>query len=168
MEGQVALRPPAATDTDFLRTLFESTRERELAALPDDAAFRQMFITLQHDAQRRSYAANHPHGDDKIIDVDGEAQGRLYVDRGAEIIEIVDISLVPACRNRGVGTRLLQDLAAEAARRGVALGLRVAVSNPAQRLYERLGFRSVESDGVYRRLVKDPPRIADRQREGVP
>lgn len=153
MAPQVALRPAAATDGNFLRTLFASTRERELAALPGDAAVRQMFLALQYEAQRRSYAANHPHGDEHIIEVDAVAQGRLYVDRAADAIELVDISLLPACRNRGIGTRLLEDLAGEAARRGVRLGLHVAESNPAQRLYERLGFRAVGADGVYRRLV---------------
>jgi ribosomal protein S18 acetylase RimI-like enzyme len=168
MEPQVVLRPAAGTDVEFLRTLFASTRERELAALPGDADFRQKFIALQFDAQRRAYAANHPRADEHIIDVDGVAGGRLTVDRASDLIEILDISLLPGCRNRGIGTRLLEGLAVEAARRGAALGLRVVESNPAQRLYERLGFHAIGSDGVYRRLVREPPRSAGRHRAGAP
>jgi hypothetical protein len=47
---------------------------------------------------------------------------------------------------------LLHALFAEAARRGVGLCLNVRHDNPAQRLYERVGFRLVPGSGVPNRV----------------
>ena len=55
-------------------------------------------------------------------------------------------------RGRGVGEMLLHALIGEAARRGVGLCLNVRHDNPAQRLYERVGFRLVPGSGVPNRV----------------
>lgn len=52
----------------------------------------------------------------------------------------LSISLLPAYRGRGIGTALLSRLLSEAAQRFDAVSLSVTESNPARRLYERLGF----------------------------
>lgn len=57
------------------------------------------------------------------------------------------IAVLPAWRGRGMGTRLLTELAGRAAAAGhPALSLSVQRANPALRLYERLGFREVGGD----------------------
>jgi hypothetical protein len=48
---------------------------------------------------------------------------------------------------------LLHSLFAEAARRGVGLCLNVRHDNPAQHLYERVGFRFVPGSGVPNRAA---------------
>ncbi|MGZ7242501.1 GNAT family N-acetyltransferase, partial [Streptococcus pyogenes] len=71
----------------------------------------------------------------------GEAvAGRLWVDAHADRLQVLDIALLPAYRGQGLGTRCLQELATEAERSGLALGIHVELHNPARRLYERLGF----------------------------
>lgn len=149
----VSLRPAVDSDRDFLRGLFASTREQELAFLPPDAAIREFFISSQFDAQRAAYRHAFPRADNRIIEIETVAAGRLYVDRSPDALHVVDISLLPEYRNRGIGSALLQALAAEAAEAGATLSLNVAMANPAQRLYRRLGFRTVSSDGVYAFLV---------------
>ena len=47
---------------------------------------------------------------------------------------------------------LLHAMIAEAARRGIGLCLNVRHDNPAQRLYERVGFRLVPGSGVPNRV----------------
>ena len=62
----------------------------------------------------------------------------------------ITIGVRPHIRGRGVGEILLHALIGEAARRGV--GLNVRHDNPAQRLYERVGFRLVPGSGVPNRV----------------
>ena len=51
-------------------------------------------------------------------------------------------------RGRGIGAQLLRTLAVEAGRLGFArLSLSVERTNPARRLYERLGYREVGGVG---------------------
>ena len=152
----MSLRPAVDSDREFLRSLFASTREQELAFLPPGAAIREFFIRSQFDAQREAYRHAFPAANDQIIEIESVAAGRLYVDRSPEALHVVDISLMPKYRNRGIGSALLQALAAEAVEAGAALSLNVAMSNPAQRLYRRLGFQTVSSDGVYAFLVAGP------------
>jgi ribosomal protein S18 acetylase RimI-like enzyme len=60
------------------------------------------------------------------------------------------IFVAPAARGQGVGTRLLEAIAAEAASRGFAeVRLDVIDSNPrARALYERQGFRAVDTQST--------------------
>ena len=57
-----------------------------------------------------------------------------------EAVPELSIAVLPEYRGRGVGTALLSRLLSEAAQRFEAVSLSVSESNPAQRLYERLGF----------------------------
>jgi ribosomal protein S18 acetylase RimI-like enzyme len=72
----------------------------------------------------------------------------------------IAIAVMPADRGQGVGTGLMRALLDEAARSEIeAVSLSVAKDNPARRLYERLGFRTVESSAEYTTMAI---RIADR------
>ena len=51
-----------------------------------------------------------------------------------------------ALRRQGIGTEVVKGLIEEAARAGQALTLGVVKTNPALRLYERLGFRTTHED----------------------
>ncbi|HTD51708.1 MAG TPA: GNAT family N-acetyltransferase, partial [Thermoanaerobaculia bacterium] len=77
-------------------------------------------------------------------------------------IRLVDIALLPAFRGKGVGTRLLAELIAEAKGRGVPLTIHVELFNPARRLYDRLGFTPVEEHGVHV-LMERRPEAAEAQ-----
>jgi ribosomal protein S18 acetylase RimI-like enzyme len=145
----VSLRPAAESDHDFLRALFASTRQRELAFFPHGAVGRALFIDGQFNAQCNSYRHAFPLASHEIIEVNAVAAGRLYIDRAGAAFHLIDISLLPEYRGRGIGTMLLRGLLAEAANAGSTVRLSVALSNPAQRLYQRLGFRTVDSDGVH-------------------
>ena len=65
-----------------------------------------------------------------------------------ESIPEVTIGVVPAYRRQGIGSALLTALIAQARQQGViALSLSVAKANPAQFLYQKLGFVPVRDDG---------------------
>ena len=147
--GAITLRPVRPGDEDFLREVYASTRLDELAPLGWTAAQQHAFLRMQFTAQHRSYLAQFPAADFLIILWHERPIGRLYLERRADEIRGIDIALLPECRGAGIGTAILQDLLAEAARAGKPFRIHVARLNRAQRLYERLGFSTLEDDGVY-------------------
>jgi ribosomal-protein-alanine N-acetyltransferase len=69
--------------------------------------------------------------------------------------DILDITVLPEKRNRGIGARLMTELFTRAAQRGVdTTYLEVRVSNaPARHLYQKLGFRET---GLRNNYYTDP------------
>lgn len=154
----VRLRPACEGDRDFLREVYGSTRADELAAVPWTPDQRAAFVTMQFEAQDRHYREHYPAATFDVILVAGVPVGRLYVDRRSDEARVVDLALLPDHRGLGIGTHLLHGLMAEAAAAGRRLTVHVEQFNPAQHLYDRLGFRQVGQDGVYRLLAWEPPR----------
>jgi ribosomal protein S18 acetylase RimI-like enzyme len=64
----------------------------------------------------------------------------------------ISIGVKQVARGQGVGEMLLRSLIAEATRRGLGLCLNVRSTNPARRLYERVGFRVVPEMTVRNRV----------------
>jgi GNAT superfamily N-acetyltransferase len=153
----VSLRPAGESDRPLLLLVFASTRADELAALPWDEAAKEAFLRMQFDAQERSYRAQMPDATFDVVLVDGEPVGRLVVARTDREIRVVDIALLPEHRGAGIGTLLLERVAAEADAAGVVTTIHVGLRNRARTLYERLGFAEVSRDGVYA-LLRRPPR----------
>jgi ribosomal protein S18 acetylase RimI-like enzyme len=143
------LRPATEADRDFLRQLYASTREQELAQVDWDDGTRQAFIEHQFSAQDEHYRSNYPGATLDVIEVDGERAGRLYVHRGEQDIRIMDIAVAPEFRGRGVGTALIEELIEEARSSGRSVSIHVEMQNPARALYERLGFVPAGEHGVY-------------------
>lgn len=78
-----------------------------------------------------------------------EEEPAFYVD--ARTPEVT-IGVAPDGRGQGIGRRLLLAVMGEASRRGIGLCLNVRHDNPAQRLYERVGFRFAPGPGVPNRV----------------
>lgn len=89
----------------------------------------------------------------------GDAIGRIYVDTRGEV-RLMDVTLLPAWRNQGIGTRLLQALLAYADALGRPASLHVEPFNPAKRMYERAGFAVSETRGLYEFMVRPATREA--------
>lgn len=153
---RVTLRALGHDDEPFLIGLYASTRPAELAALaatPDVAA---AFARSQATLQQRAYVEAYPGASFDLVIVDGRPAGRLYVDRAAGEIRLIEIALLPAFRGVGIGTHLVGELVAEASTRGVPVVLHVDVANPAQRLYRRLGFVAAAPGEVHIPMRWDP------------
>lgn len=71
----------------------------------------------------------------------GKDKGFGYVD---DSIPELAIAVLPAYRNRGIGTQLLNQLLADAQDHFPAVSLSVRSENPAVGLYERIGFVRVK------------------------
>jgi ribosomal protein S18 acetylase RimI-like enzyme len=153
----VTLRPITPEDKEFLHRVYRSTREDELAMVVDwTAEQKDAFVRQQFEAQHTWYHEHYVGADFQVILVDGEPAGRLYVHRREKEIRLMDITLLPGHRGSGLGTSLLSDLMAESQATGKPLTIHVEIYNPAMRLYQRLGFMTLEDRGVYHLLEWRP------------
>lgn len=152
----VRLRPVQDADRAFLVDLYGSTREQELAPVPWDGATKRAFIEQQFAAQDAHYHLHYTNRTFDIVEVDGIAAGRLYVNRGERDIRIVDITIAPTYRGKGLGTALLQGLLDEGQDTGRSVSIHVERNNPARHLYDRLGFKPAGENGVYILMEKLP------------
>ena len=75
--------------------------------------------------------------------------GRLYIDRREDVIEIIDIALLPEIRGRGIGGMLIQEILDEGKAASLPVRIYVENFNPARHLYDRLGFRHIDTNGLY-------------------
>jgi GNAT superfamily N-acetyltransferase len=150
------LRPASDADRDFLCRLYAATRDREMALLAWSAGQKQVFLRQQFEAQWSHYSVHFAGGSNDIILVDGQAAGRLFVDRTGADIVLVDVALLPAFRGFGLGSRLVSALIDEAGRSRRRIAGHVERWNPAQRLWARLGFQVVDEGSMYLRLLWEP------------
>ncbi|WP_374146029.1 N-acetyltransferase family protein [Sphingomonas sp. 28-63-12] len=144
------LRAETDADLPFLRALYGSTRDEELAQLATwSGAQKQAFIAQQFDAQRSHYRHYFPNCAFDVIEQHGQPVGRFYLDRRATQLHVIDIALMPQWRGIGLGTAILTALIKTAAQAGLGVGIFVEKFNPALRLYRRLGFVEIADTGVY-------------------
>ena len=151
------LRPATARDHTTVFRLYVATRSDEMNQTPWSPAQRDVFLRSQFEARRLSYARDFPEAKMWIIVGGGEDIGAMTVQRTKDEIRIVDMALFPAHRGAGIGRHLLETLQFEAAHARRPLRLSVRKSNPARRLYERLGFSPIGFAGDYIRMEWTPP-----------
>ena len=71
--------------------------------------------------------------------------GWLQVEETRHIVHLQQLFVLPAMRNRGLGTAFLTWMKERADRKRKDLTLEVMTNNPARRLYERLGFKAIST-----------------------
>lgn len=147
--GELGLRPAGPADAEVLYRIYASTREEELAVVPWDAPAKEAFLRMQFAAQDTHYHANFPQASYDLIMAGEQVLGRLYLDRGETAWNVIDIALLPDHRGKGIGSRLMKEVLAEAGAVGKPVQIHVERFNPAQHLYDRLGFRQIADQGVY-------------------
>lgn len=157
----LSLRWITDVDLPFLADLYASTRRDELAQTPWSEEERTKFLSWQFEAQHKHYLEHYPDCEFLVVEKAAGAAmepiGRLYLDRWAEEIRLVDIALLPAHRGGGHGGAILEGILAEGAKSGLPVSIHVESENPALRLYERLGFEHVDTNGVYHLMRWSPP-----------
>jgi ribosomal protein S18 acetylase RimI-like enzyme len=142
----VLLRPERPEDEAFLFAVYAGTREEELALTNWNEDLRRAFLNQQFNAMRQGYRSQFPTGEFLVIESAGKPIGRMVIHRTAAEIRVVDLALLPAHRNQGIGTWLLRRVCAQADR---PVHLSVLKFNRAVHWYERLGFTKISEQGIY-------------------
>jgi RimJ/RimL family protein N-acetyltransferase len=139
---RIGFRVIHAGDAPFLFRLYASTREWEfrLTQWPEDE--KQAFLKRQFQAQDQHYKRAFPGAVFRIVQLGAQDIGRLYIDRQDDNLRIIEFSLLPDWRGRGIGTDILRSLMNEAHGGKVPVRLSVERNSPALRLYLRHGFRA--------------------------
>jgi ribosomal protein S18 acetylase RimI-like enzyme len=151
------LRPITQSDQAVLCRIYASTRTEELRQVgwwtPEQ---KEAFLQFQFDAQHHYYQEHYPDAWFWLLLRKGEVIGRLYLQAPAKgsSVCIVDITLLPAWRNQGIGQQLLLDIMEFATKRGKSITIHVESFNPALRLYKRLGFQTVDTTNAVYHLLK--------------
>jgi ribosomal protein S18 acetylase RimI-like enzyme len=145
----ITLRLSTDADYDFMRVLYHSAREEEMKHFPLTDEQKTQFLDWQFDCQWNHYRDHYPSCDRRVIEIDGQPVGRLLVDRWPEEIRVVDIALLSEWRGAGIGSMLMSEVLEEGRASGKKVSIHVEVFNPAQSLYQRLGFQQVATSGAY-------------------
>jgi ribosomal protein S18 acetylase RimI-like enzyme len=155
----ITLRPAVDGDYDFMRLLYHAARAEEMQHFPFDEAQKAAFLDQQFAAQFEHYGIHYPTCERNIIESDGQPIGRMWIDEWKDQIRLVDIAFMPEWRGSGLGTRLLRQLLDRGAAAGKPVTIHVEAFNPALRLYQRLGFQQVDTNGVHLLMRWTPPQV---------
>jgi GNAT superfamily N-acetyltransferase len=142
-------RPASPADAPLLDALADLAVGVELVGLP--ASLTSPLLAAQRAGRERTWRAAWPDHAHEVLEVDGHAVGDLRLARSGDTIVVIDLNVHPAARGRGIAAEALRDVFAEAGDREVRAS--VTSRSPARALHRRVGFREVEDDGVYVRLV---------------
>jgi ribosomal protein S18 acetylase RimI-like enzyme len=147
----ISFRPIEDQDQPLLRALYASTRADEMAMVPHWSEIEKAsFLDHQFNAQHDWYHKVYSDASFLIIQYEGKPAGRMYIHRQTEEIRLIEITILPELRNRGLGEYLIRNLMEEAAGEGKAVRIHVEHFNRALKLYERLGFKVLDVvNGVY-------------------
>ena len=132
---QPALRPGRPEDFDYCARLYFEGMDNIIKEL-----------NLNMDAQVAAFRQRWDVGQVRIITLDGTDIGWLQSFVQDNALFVGQLFVDGALRRRGIGTEVVKGLIEEAARAGRAVTLGVVKTNPALRLYERLGFRTTHED----------------------
>ena len=132
LPSNVTLRTATVADAEFACGVVDRT-----IRLYAEKTFENWSVPDAHARTTADAAA----GRLQIMELDGRPIGILKVERIDTHIQLHQLFILPEYQNRGIGSRLLEDLLAEARRIGLPVRLRVLRVNPAKNLYERYGFR---------------------------
>ncbi len=132
------LRPARREDFDFAHNLYVSLMKPLAEVLMPWRAARQAAVVS------RALAS----GEARIIATREGDVGWLQVRETDSEVNLLQLYVAPSAQGRGIGTRLLRDLMAEARGKGKGVMLGVLRNNPARHFYAGLGFTTVSADRV--------------------
>ena len=166
----IGLRVESSDDLPFLSALYTGVRWQELSPADWPEAAKREFLDQQCRLQHAHYLQHYAGAEMLLITAaapmlsahaeatldwpdpqSSERQliGRIYLRRGATEIRLMDIALLPCWQGKGIGQCLITSLQQSGRVHAVDITLHVEPTNPAQRLYQRLGFALIEQRGVY-------------------
>ena len=132
---RIVLRPAHLEDFDYCARLYFEGMENVIKEL-----------NLDMDAQIAGFRQRWDVTQVRIVTLDGTDIGWLQSFAEDDALFLGQLFVDESLRRRGIGTQLVTGLINEAGRVGRAVTLAVVKTNPARRLYQRLGFRTTHED----------------------
>jgi ribosomal protein S18 acetylase RimI-like enzyme len=152
----IQLRPVEEKDTAFIEAVYRTTREAELNFTNWSEHQKNAFISMQSAAQHSEYKTKFPGARFQIIIYNKKDAGRFYTWENETGIRLVDITVLPQFRGKGIGKYLLQQLIERSNKTQKKLSLHVEPSNPVLKLYQRLGFIYIKNNGRHYYMEREP------------
>ncbi|WP_312388751.1 GNAT family N-acetyltransferase [Chryseobacterium sp.] len=129
------LRKATQNDIDFLLDLRTKTMNEHLES--------SGFPTDKNSHLKRIL---HEFETAKIMMYRKEDMGLLKVKYGKDEIELIQLQIHPDFQGKGFGKRILEMIIEESLFSEIPIYLSVLKTNPAQKLYARVGFRTIEEN----------------------
>jgi ribosomal protein S18 acetylase RimI-like enzyme len=140
-QGVLSTRPEAASDKDFLFSLFESVKGPDITRMPVNDVMKSHLLHMQYRGMAQSYRARYASEAFSIVIINGKPAGRLIMDVTDDRIHIVYIALLPQWRGRGIGSAVMRAVLARACVLRLPCEATVAVDNvQSLQLWAALGF----------------------------
>jgi len=152
----IQLRPVEEKDDAFIETVYRSTREAELKLTNWSEPQKSAFIMMQSMAQLAEYKTKFPGAACQVITYDKQDAGRFYTWENDDEIRLIDITLLPVFRGKGIGTFLLVELIKRSNKVQKKISLHVDPHNMALQFYLRLGFIHMKNNGRHYYMERKP------------
>lgn len=134
-------RPAVPEDLEFERALYATSRPDAFVFDAWPEQMRRDFYEQQFRFQSMQYRMAYPGAVRLILQAHAERIGRLIYEPGETYWHGIDLALLPAWRGKGLGAAVMQALVDGTAAAGAPfMRLNVDRTNPAQKLYARIGF----------------------------
>lgn len=110
---------------------------------------KEAFLRMQFSAQQDDYGKRFPEARQSVIVADDVNVGRLHTVELEEDIKILDITVLPQHRTKGIASSLLNELFDQARDTGKRLVVYVEFYNPSLGFFEKRGFQKAKDEGIY-------------------
>lgn len=145
----ITFRNVSERDSEFIEKVYRSTREDELKLTNWSEDQKQRFIMMQSMAQLADYKQKFKGATYQVILFKNKPAGRLFQWESDEAIHVIDISLLPEFRGKGIGKKILTDILQSAKTKNKKVTLNVLKNSDAKRLYSRLGFKKTKDSNQH-------------------
>jgi len=108
----------------------------------------QTYGLWEEDIQRVRFNATFIPEEVHIASLEGRDAGFIAARQDPDALQLFNLMVAPEFQNRGLGTAILRHLQAHAQERRLPIRLQVMKVNPAQQLYERMGFRVIPAEEI--------------------
>jgi GNAT superfamily N-acetyltransferase len=105
-------------------------------------------LGVTYDEQRQLQRIEDGFEHANILMIENKEAGLLKLDQTQSPWMLMQIQLLPLYQKQGHGENILRSIIAAAKQEGKGVTLKVLKKNPAQKLYERVGFRAEKEDDL--------------------
>jgi ribosomal protein S18 acetylase RimI-like enzyme len=154
----IHLKRKTEIDSEFFFKLFSEIKIAELRVERWPEQMKNQLASMQYNAYEQTIKNEYPDADDFVVMVDSEKAGRLQLDKNENSMRIINISLLPAFQNKGIGSRIIKEILETADLKNKPVYLEVDRVNPAFILYKKLGFE-IHSQDELKSSMKYLPKI---------